>query len=343
MSMNPDEVPAELYYALIYIFNDMTMERKEKFIENSYILQNEFHIIHGDQGQYEYNISDVFNQMTVLYSFLLNSSNEVPSKYLSNYNIIYTVADLADTVYILGNKNPLASALSKDIEISISKNESEYSMTNDFIISFNGSKNTNTTIPFSINSYYMRKPISVDGILDDHVIELSEQFRENTNILAPENLILAVFDIGLIALDAYLGGATTSLEIVTNGMIDSDTVMIGLDIIFSILAPKTNENSSNITNGTVDNMQALLEEGNICIAFSITASFAVRDDGKYSISYFTVDKETLHANLEKWQIENKIDIAYDENDIIQALKTGDLSNLEGIYDYINWCTKQNGL
>lgn len=342
MSMKPDEVPIELYCALIYIFNDMTTERKEKFIENSYIYV-QHHKYNDDaldpgvsyvpskdsngswDGQYEYKISNVFKQMVVINSAFLNSNNKVSNKYWSNYNIMYAIACLGDRVYVPGDSN------AHGIQLSISRNKSKVSMNDDFTISFNGSTNMNDYHFFSIDVYKKRDGDSIDGVFDYHTRKLAQ------------SLHISVFD-------KHIEGITSSVSAACDVLVSmlqaagylAEIPALASTTMTLIVGYCAYLYEANATNSTIDKINKLLEDGNTYKALAMEASFAIRDDGTYVITYFTVDKETLNRRLEAWKSDKNIDIDYNADDIIQALKTGNTDNLEQLDEFVTWYSSQNG-
>lgn len=333
MNKKAVDVPEELYAAMVYEFQNMSVDEKEKFIESSYILGNFWPDTSGNigSGKHEYIVSDVLDVLVMSYGKMLEGQlfdlryrNDVQKQILGNYSLLRGVCEQSHSVYVGGFYFAGIETV-HDIDLTLEEHKYE----NDYHLKFNGSsspyneRGQTNYCNHEIYTYGMKDELSIDSVFDDHVINLSETLRVNIDQKQFETVASGVADLLLGFVDIPVLVSTT----MTAGKTMTDCMMVEVD--------------GNVINSTVDKMQTLIIDANMYSALGVNACFSI-SDGNYQIYMFTVDEKELNYKLDKYskETDNTLDFAAD--DVVNSMQNGTVDELVGLDEFVDWYTHNNG-
>ena len=338
MNTAPDEIPPELYEALIRAFNKMTLSDKEKFIECVYVRTEEYYVVKGGgAGTFKYEVSDVLRAMAVRYGRTLDGipynleDPEVQEK-IGNYTLLRAVCEQGSAIYVAGSRFfGTETYTDLDFKLEKIKNNSEKNSEDihDYCLTFNGS-----STPYDewgrmnckdhiINTYSIRESGNIDRIFDDHAIELAESLRVDIKQKQFETIISGAADIVMSFVEIPVAASVSKTV--------NDTVIE----CFSVGV------EGNITNTTIDKLQTLLIDGNTYVALGLNASFSI-SDGSYQIHYGMINKQELNDRLEAYQYYTQNKLNFGAEDVILSIKGEKNRELTGLDDFVDWFTHNNG-
>ena len=319
MERDPETVPPALYLALIEVFNDMSIDEKELFIEASYLIED-----NGTTCWYE--ISPVFVALALIYQVLVNNmevsladltdrNNDI-HEYYFNCALLLQIVMLMPIIWM--NARPIESY---PVDIKITEwnpeDEKDERMPWDYVISNNGADMGSEFIT-AFRIMHFRD--NLDGILDDNAIAI-------LNSRMPDDI-------------------TSKFEEETYKII-LDKILDLIDIInpFGMLEfiEDAGENAQAINDYTT--IINLLNDGNISRALYFGASITVLPNGSYVINsaYIDVEKLTIAFQAyEQYLIENnKPPFGYIANDVANGILDGTMDPTV-IQQYVKWFCNQSG-
>lgn len=338
MEMNPDEVSPYMYAALVLVFKEMNDRQKTMFVENSYFCTEEFWADPSGNGAgtWEYQISDVFQQMTAYYGQILsanissgilcdkgNSNYEIAIENLLAFNTMSVFAMDYQSIYVPGmnvifNSDNITeldirietvtfNAKREDCQVIISGSNHPY---NEMLTSLSSSE----TI---IDVYAYRDDL--ERLLDESVIRILDTMKSDID----ENIASSVLDgvssvvVGFVDLGKTGGTALT----ISQGFID------GIQSYVETVK----------TNSTVDGMQETLSTGNILSSIGAGGTMYMDSEGNYRITTLMINQEILECNLSAYNYANNKRLQFSYQDLQRAFEERDFSVLGDEFSkFVEW-------
>jgi len=203
MNSDPDEIPDEAYVALIDIFNEMSIEDKERFVSRSYIVETtetgspaRWSISDGTTvySYYKYTISPVYVKMVngwgtiISNSRYYNDEDGLIASYYGNYSLAKAFERYASEFYSL-NDNPIISInVVKDINHNtndIKRYTIDITAYDRLILPLNNPNEKLDVYPYggemiSINVYGMEATETLNGIfVDESNQDIKREFKKD--------------------------------------------------------------------------------------------------------------------------------------------------------------------
>jgi len=292
MNADPNELPEELYVALVYVFNEMTLKEKETFIECAYIRTEEKYpdlddISNGMMVKYKYEVSAGLSVLSELYRQRLKKQSHDPfddetKKWIGNYTLLCAVCEQGSSIYVDGIEN---------VDLTLKKGKDD----TDYFLTFNGSStpydewgNINSPTPFeklrninspkhTINVYGIKDRMAINSIFKNTSVELSESLRVNIRKEIDETVLNAF-------VDKLVPQKASGIVGIINNLREIYDIKI----------------NGQITNSTIDSFQTLLSKSNTYMALYINASFSM-SDGECNLYYTGIDSKGLGNSLETYK------------------------------------------
>ncbi len=311
MQGNAEDVPDELYDALISTFTDMDMGNKEWFIENSYIKTV------GQDGYTEWHIGSVFSAMAVLYqdevnnmavSFeeMMDPNNDIHKKVFSSTLLMQTM--LLMNGFGVDEADGKLDVMLENIPGQEECNRAEY----DYRLRFKYSGSQLYDMPYyqdlaRVDVFQFRENIA--GLLNDTNARTAQTFKVDVgNELCTQGINFALgklFDVtGISAITGALSEGKSALETILG-------------------ASKTNQ--------SVENIMKNIQKGEESRAFYMGAFICVTSDGAFSVNKMAIDQNCLNMALRAFaNREGEVGadgLGIDADVIEQAIKDNTLDEL----------------
>lgn len=305
MEMNPDEISPYMYAALVLVFKEMNDRQKTMFVENSYFCTEEFWADPSGNGAgtWEYQISDVFQQMTAYYGQILsanissgilcdkgNSNYEIAIENLLAFNTMSVFAMDYQSIYVPGMNVIFNSDNITELDIRIETVQTD-TIRNNCKITISGSNQkyseTEMGTPMSNNSssmvdVYSYLP-SLETILDESVIRKLENMKIDTEVNITSGIINGISNVILGFVDlGNVGGTTLTI---------SQDVITGLQSYIDVQE----------VNSEIEGMQGTIRLGNILSAIGAGGTMYIDSEGNYRITSMMIDSEILSENLNAYK------------------------------------------
>ena len=331
MNTDPNEIPLELYAALVYTFNEMNLSDKEKFIECAYIRTEEVHPdldnSNGRPVKRKHEVSAGLFILSEFYKQELHAKpydpiNDEKKQWIGNYSLLRAVCEQGNSIYLEGYKS----------SVDLTLENGQYN--NDYCLTFNGSS-TPYNEWWSINNhkhtidvYGVKDRITINKIFQDHAVELSESLRVDVGK-----------EIGKTVFNAFVGRVVDdSISAVVGSSPEIDWAMTFADTYIECVGIAI---EGQITNSTIDRFQTLLLDAGTYQALHMNASFSI-SDGEYNLYYTGLDHKELYWSLETYKdIKNK-ELKFEVLDVLLKFEGEGKDELPGLKDYIDWYLNENG-
>lgn len=328
MQGNAEDVPEELYVALIKAFTDMDMGNKAIFLENSYVETDRYaftnyedEVVTWEAGSVLWAMADLYQgimkEMPVSMDILKDQENDY-HKYNFNASLLMQMVTTANPQYTV-NSMYLPSKDHPCIKI----NGIEDGLKWDYNIEFpesTGILPITCNMPSSIRIYQYSE--NIDSILTDCAINgvasmkktFGDELAEAGKMVA-ESMLPGVVD-NMIGIGKSLAGKVGAVTLIYD------------------LADMFIDDAE--TNAKCDQVISVLKDGKASEALQFSASVTVIDGQRYVVNSYYLDKLDLNAAIRVYERDGRyIGLTAEEiEEMIQTKGLSGISDNEDIKKYI---------